>query len=243
MGEDYKETAILASNKLKQLHEINKMMNIHCMDIELDSSGWVFAEYTITNDEDKDNVVRFSNFINKIIESSIYEGCIEQPEKYKSYGILSISEKSIYDMTSEAVKFYKNPAKQLKVKNSKKRNDKARTGNYSGTQKSIPKPKKKSVKESTAYVEKAAEDARKLLTREIFACKDCAYVYKDIMLPYGHTAYAIIGWDLNKLKAQDKQSFPQCKDAVFNYCRKIYNDTHPEYTLDLDENCFYIKKK
>lgn len=241
--EDYKETAILASNKLKQLHEINKMMNIHCMDIELDSSGWVFAEYTITNDEDEDNVVRFSNFINKIIESSIYEGCIEQPEKYKSYGILSISEKSIYDMTSEAVKFYKNPAKQLKVKNSKKRNDKARTGNYSGTQKSIPKPKKKPVKESTAGVEKAADDARKLLTKEIFACKDCAYVYKDIMLPYGHTAYAIIGWDLNKLKAQDKQSFPQCKDAVFSYCRKIYNDTHPEYTLDLDENCFYIKKK
>lgn len=241
--EDYKETAILASSKLKQLHEMNRMMNIHCMDIELDSSGWVFAEYTITNDEDEDNVVRFSNFINKIIESSIYKGCIEQPEKYKPYGILSISEKSIYDMTSEAVKFYKNPSKQLKVKNSKKRNDKVRTGNYSDTQKPIPKPKKKSVKESTAYVEKAAEDARKLLTREIFACKDCAYVYKDIMLPYGHTAYAIIGWDLNKLKAQDKQSFPQCKDAVFNYCRKIYNDTHPEYTLDLDENCFYIKKK
>lgn len=241
--EDYKETAILASSKLKQLHEMNRMMNIHCMDIELDSSGWMFAEYTITNDEDEDNVVRFSNFINKIIESSIYEGCIEQPEKYKPYGILSISEKSIYDMTSEAVKFYKNPSKQLKVKNSKKRNDKVRTGNYSGTQKSIPKPKKKLVKESTTEVEKAAEDARKLLTKEIFACKDCAYVYKDIMLPYGHTAYAIIGWDLNKLKAQDKQSFPQCKDAVFNYCRKIYNDTHPEYTLDLDENCFYIKKK
>ena len=241
--EDYKETAILASSKLKQLHEMNRMMNIHCMDIELDSSGWVFAEYTITNDEDEDNVVRFSNFINKIIESSIYEGCIEQPEKYKPYGILSISEKSIYDMTSEAVKFYKNPPKQLKVKNSKKRNDKVRTGNYSGTQKSIPKPKKKPVKESTTEVEKAAEDARKLLTKEIFACKDCAYVYKDIMLPYGHTAYAIIGWDLNKQKAQDKQSFPQCKDVVFSYCRKIYNDTHPEYTLNLDENCFYIKKK
>ena len=241
--EDYKETAILASSKLKQLHEMNRMMNIHCMDIELDSSGWMFAEYTITNDEDEDNVVRFSNFINKIIESSIYEGCIEQPEKYKPYGILSISEKSIYDMTSEAVKFYKNPSKQLKVKNSKKRNDKVRTGNYSDTQKPIPKPKKKPVKESTTEVEKAAEDARKLLTKEIFACKDCAYVYKDIMLPYGHTAYAIIGWDLNKLKEQDKQSFPQCKDAVFSYCRKIYNDTHPEYTLDFDENCFYIKKK
>ena len=242
--EDYKETAILASSKLKQLHEMNRMMNIHCMDIELDSSGWVFAEYTITNDEDEDNVVRFSNFINKIIESSIYEGCIEQPEKYKSYGILSISEKSIYDMTSEAVKFYKNPAKQLKVKNSKKRNDKVRTGNYSDTQKPIPKPtpKKKPVKESSQSIEKAAEDARKLLTKEIMECKDCAYMYKDIMLPYAKDdSYAIIGWDLNKLKPHD--DFDGCKRAVFGYCRKIYNDTHPEYCMDCDDNCFYIYKK
>lgn len=242
--EDYKETAILASSKLKQLHEMNRMMNIHCMDIELDSSGWVFAEYTITNDEDEDNVVRFSNFINKIIESSIYEGCIEQPEKYKSYGILSISEKSIYDMASEAVKFYKNPAKQLKVKNSKKRNDKVRTGNYSDTQKPIPKPtpKKKPVKESSQSIEKAAEDARKLLTKEIMECKDCAYMYKDIMLPYAKDdSYAIIGWDLNKLKPHD--DFDGCKRAVFGYCRKIYNDTHPEYCMDCDDNCFYIYKK
>ena len=242
--EDYKETAILASSKLKQLHEMNRMMNIHCMDIELDSSGWVFAEYTITNDEDEDNVVRFSNFINKIIESSIYEGCIEQPEKYKSYGILSISEKSIYDMTSEAVKFYKNPSKQLKVKNSKKRNDKVRTGNYSDTQKPIPKPtpKKKPVKESSQSIEKAAEDARKLLTKEIMECKDCAYMYKDIMLPYAKDdSYAIIGWDLNKLKPHD--DFDGCKRAVFGYCSKIYNQTHPEYCMDCDDNCFYIYKK
>ena len=242
--EDYKETAILASSKLKQLHEMNRMMNIHCMDIELDSSGWVFAEYTITNDEDEDNVVRFSNFINKIIESSIYEGCIEKPEKYKPYGILSISEKSIYDMTSEAVKFYKNPSKQLKVKNSKKRNDKVRTGNYSDTQKPIPKPtpKKKPVKESSQSIEKAAEDARKLLTKEIMECKDCAYMYKDIMLPYAKDdSYAIIGWDLNKLKPHD--DFDGCKRAVFGYCRKIYNDTHPEYCMDCDDNCFYIYKK
>lgn len=243
--EDYKETAIFASSKLKQLHEMNRMMNIHCMDIELDSSGWVFAEYTITNDEDEDNVVRFSNFINKIIESSIYEGCIEQPEKYKSYGILSISEKSIYDMTSEAVKFYKNPAKQLKVKNSKKRNDKVRTGNYSDTQKPVPRPtikKKRPVKEETQNIEKAAEDARKLLTKEIIACKDCAYMYKDIMLPYNKDdSYAIIGWDMNKLKPHD--DFDSCKNAVFGYCSKIYNQTHPEYCMDCDDNCFYIYKK
>ena len=243
--EDYKETAILASSKLKQLHEMNRMMNIHCMDIELDSSGWVFAEYTITNDEDEDNVVRFSNFINKIIESSIYEGCIEQPEKYKSYGILSISEKSIYDMTSEAVKFYKNPAKQLKVKNSKKRNDKVRTGNYSDTQKPVPKPtikKKRPVKEETQNIEKAAEDAHKLLTKEIIACKDCAYMYKDIMLPYNKDdSYAIIGWNMNKLKPHD--DFDSCKNAVFGYCSKIYNQTHPEYCMDCDDNCFYIYKK
>ena len=242
--EDYKESAILATNKLNQLHEMHQMANITTRDIELEDGKWVFAEYTIDNDADKDNVIRFTNFINAIIETSIYEGCIEPPVNYKCTGLLGISEKSIYDMISESVKFYKNPAKQLQVKNSKKKNAKVKTGNYSDTQKPIPKPipKKKPVKESTQSIEKAAEDARKLLTKEIMECKDCAYMYKDIMLPYAKDdSYAIIGWDLNKLKPHD--DFDGCKRAVFSYCSKIYNQTHPEYCLDCDDHCFYIYKK
>ena len=242
--EDYKESAIMAQRKLSQLHDKHSMMNIHPTDIELKNGRWVFAEYTIESVIDKDNVKRFSEFINKIMESSIYDGCIELPDNLKISGELSISEKSIYDTTTnEVVKYYKNPAKQLQIKTSKKRNDKIKTGNYTGSGTiSIPTPQQKPVKESTMDIEKAAEDARKLLTKEILACKDCAYMYNDIMLPYkDDNSYAIVGWKMNKLKPGD--DFDGCKSAVFNYCSKIYNQTHKEYCMDCDDNCFYIYKK
>ena len=248
--DDYRESAILAVNKLNQLHEMNKMMNIHCTDIESDDNKWVFAEYYISDEQDKDNVVKFTNFINSIIETSIYEGCIESPTgEYRSHGFLAISEKSIYDtdINLEGVKFYKNPAKQLQIKNSRKRNDKIKIGNYAGSQKQAPKitTKKKPVKEQNELdIEKAAEDANKLLRQEIFNCKDCAYVYKDIMMPYNDdSSYAVIGWDLNKLKPGDASTFPKCRSSVFGYCKNKFNHTHPDYTLEQDDNCFYIYKK
>ena len=248
--EDYRESAVLAVNKLNQLHEMNKMMNIHCIDIESNDNKWVFAEYYINDEQDKDNVIRFTNFINSIIETSIYEGCIEPPiEEYRFHGFLTISEKSIYDtdISLEEVKFYKNPAKQLQIKNSKKRNDKIKIGNYTGVQKQAPKitTKKKPVKEQNELdIERAAEDANKLLRQEIFNCKDCAYVYKDIMMPYNNdSSYAVIGWDLNKLKPGDSSIFPKCRSSVFGYCKNKFNHTHPDYTLEQDDNCFYIYKK
>ena len=246
--DDYKESAIMAQRKLYQLHGKHSMMNIHPTDIKLRSGKWIFAEYTIESVIDKDNVKRFSEFINKIMESSIYDGCIELPDNLKISGELSISEKSIYDTTTnEVVKYYKNPAKQLQIKTSKKRNDKIKTGNYAGSGTiSTPTPQptqQKPVKEFTMDIEKAAEDARKLLTKEILACKDCAYMYNDIMLPYakGDNSYAIIGWKMNKLKPGD--DFDGCKSAVFNYCSKIYNQTHQDYCMECDDNCFYIYKK
>lgn len=245
--DDYKESAIMAQRKLYQLHDKHSMMNIRPTDIKLRAGKWIFAEYTIESVIDKDNVKRFSEFINKIMESSIYDGCIELPDNLKISGELSISEKSIYDTTTnEVVKYYKNPAKQLQIKTSKKRNDKIKTGNYTGSGTiSTPTPQptqQKPVKEFTMDIEKAAEYARKLLTKEILACKDCAYMYNDIMLPYkDDSSYAIIGWKMNKLKPGD--DFDRCKNAVFNYCSKIYNQTHQDYCMECDDNCFYIYKK
>lgn len=241
-NDDYKESAILATSKLKQFHEIGKMTNINPIDIEYDNGEWVFAEYSIDNDNDKKSVIIFSDFINKIIETSIYEGCIEKPKEFKHNGRLSISKKSIHDICE--VKFYKNPSTQLRIKNSKNRNNKIKTGNYSDNYNTVTKHNnsKKAMKESAQSIENAAEDARKLLTKEIMECKDCAYVYKNIMLPYSKdNSFAIIGWDLHKLKPHD--DFEQCKNAVFSYCMKIYNHTHKEYCLDCDDNCFYIYKK
>lgn len=240
---DYRESAVLAVDKLKQLHDNHKMMNINTIDIVHDDGKWIFAEYNIDNETDKDNVVRFTNFINQIIKTSIYEGCIEPPTNYKSHGFLSISEKSIYDMVqTEGTKFYKNPAQQLKKKNTIKKNDQIKKGKYSVQ--TLPEKNKNESSDVNDDIESVAEYARKLLTKEIFECKDCAYVYKDIMKPYAKdNSFAVIGWDSNSLKADDVNSFDKCRNAVYDYCKKIFEDVKKDYTLEADDACFYVCKK
>lgn len=240
---DYRESAVLAVDKLKQLHDIHEMMNIDTIDIVRDDGKWIFAEYSIDNEADKDNVVRFTNFINQIIKTSIYEGCIEPPTNYKSHGFLSISEKSIYDMVqTEGTKFYKNPAQQLKKKNTIKKNDQIKKGKYSVQ--TLSEKNKNESSDVDNDIEYVAEYARKLLTKEIFECKDCAYVYKDIMKPYAKdNSFAVIGWDSNSLKADDINSFDKCRNAVYGYCKKIFEDVKKDYTLEADDTCFYVCKK
>ena len=137
---------------------------------------------------------------------------------------------------------------QLKIKNTKKKTSQTKTGNYSDKAPSVPTPKvKKNIKESTDTTEREllvkALYAKKLLTKEIYACKDCAYMYKDIMLPYAKdNSFAVIGWDLNKAKNNDQISFPKCKSAVFDYCSKIFNDINKGYCLNMDDSCFYVEK-
>lgn len=97
-------------------------------------------------------------------------------------------------------------------------------------------------------LEKTAEKARALLTKEIFTCNlECYPVtidYDNIMTPM-EDGYAIIGWNLNKLKAADQPSFDRCREAVFSYCKTVFEDTNPGYELleDLSMNCFYIRSK
>lgn len=164
----------------------------------------------------------------------------------------AISEPSSNYMTSgdessiedESTKFYKNPALQLKVKNTKKKTSQTKAGNYSGFD---PSPKnKKTIKESSEVdkeILKKAEYANKLLSKEIVACKDCAYMYEKIMLPYcKDNSFAIIGWNLNKAKNNDREIFKRCRSAVFSYCSKIFNDINKGYLLNMDDSCFYIEK-
>lgn len=151
------------------------------------------------------------------------------------------------DIEDESTKYYKNPAMQLKVKSTKKKTSQTKAGNYSGSAPSVPVPKaknniKESAEENNELLSKA-EYAKKLLTKEIVACKDCAYMYEDIMLPYAKdNSFAIIGWNLNKAKNNDQILFPKCRSAVFNYCSKIFNDINKGYCLNMDDSCFYIEK-
>lgn len=152
------------------------------------------------------------------------------------------------DIEDESTKYYKNPAMQLKIKNTKKKTSQTKAGNYFGKSPSVPTPKvKKNIKESTDTTEREllakALYAKKLLTKEIISCKDCAYMYKDIMLPYAKdNSFAVIGWNLNKAKDNDLIEFPKCRRAVFNYCSKIFNDINKEYCLNMDDSCFYVEK-
>lgn len=164
-----------------------------------------------------------------------------------NYNGVMFQENSI-DIEDESTKYYKNPAMQLKIKNTKKKTSQTKAGNYSGKAPSIPTPKvKKNIKESTDTTEREllvkALYAKKLLTKEILSCKDCAYMYEDIMLPYAKdNSFAVIGWNLNKAKNNDLIEFPKCRSAVFNYCSKIFNDINKEYCLNMDDSCFYVEK-
>ena len=108
----------------------------------------------------------------------------------------------------------------------------------------MPEKNKNESSDVNDDIESVAEYARKLLTKEIFECKDCAYAYKDIMKPYAKdNSFAVIGWDSNSLKADDVNSFDKCRNAVYNYCRKIFEDVKKDYTLEADDACFYVCKK
>ncbi len=175
---------------------------------------------------------------NNVLYRFNYSGIMFQETYY-------LSESNIED---ESTKYYKNPAMQLKVKNTKKKTSQTKAGNYSDSAPTISTQKtnsnvKESVEEDNNELLSKAEYAKKLLTKEIVACKDCAYMYEDIMLPYAKdNSFAVIGWDLNKAKNNDQISFPKCKSAVFDYCSKIFNDINKGYCLNMDDSCFYIEK-
>lgn len=149
------------------------------------------------------------------------------------------------EVVEESVKFYKNPRIALKRKNTIKKNSNIQVGKNDDVGLSTPdnSVKKESGKVPNTDIGKAAEDARKLLTKEIFACKDGAAAYDNLMCPKDN-GFAIINWNLSKLKHDsDKANFPKYRDAVFDYCKRQFDQTHPNYELLCDNltQCFWIR--
>lgn len=149
------------------------------------------------------------------------------------------------EVVEESVKFYKNPRIALKRKNTIKKNSNINVGKNDDVGLSTPdnSVKKESGKVPNTDIGKAAEDARKLLTKEIFACKDGAAAYDNLMCPKDN-GFAIINWNLSKLKHDsDKANFPKYRDAVFSYCKRQFDQTHPNYELLCDNltQCFWIR--
>ena len=233
-----KSTADLAKRQLEMARSSYKYMNIIPTEVEPEEDSYIFAEFTIESDKDIEDIKKFSNQINKILETSTsYKGILNIDTDHLvigSEGVLSI----IPEESIDEIKSYKNPAMQLQIKNSKKRNSKIKTGNYSGNTSST---KKKLVKEETDIdMESVAKDAHSILRKEIIECRDCAYVYSSVMRPYKEDSYAIMEYDRNKLKPQDVRSFDSCLDAIFNQTKKRFN--RPGYSLNKDDHCIYISK-
>ena len=89
--------------------------------------------------------------MNEIVKTSQYCGTFELPEQLSKGAIgkirLLLDEKIVDESNKEEVeekglKSYKNPSMQLRIKNTKKKNDQIKKGNYVDMAPSLPKPSK-----------------------------------------------------------------------------------------------------
>ena len=147
---DYRLTAELAQKQIRNMHNNGKLNCITCRDIELKDGNIIYADYVIEKDIDAVNIQHFINLMNKIVETTTYCGVFEIPKALSKDSVgqltLLIDMKWIEEskeVEEKGIKSYKNPARQLKVKNTIKRHDQISKGNYSDIAPTLPKPKKK----------------------------------------------------------------------------------------------------
>ena len=145
---DYRITAELAQKQIRKLHSEGKFEFVTCTDIELSGGLLTYAEYKIDEESQIESLRKFVNLMNAIVNTSQYCGVFLFPEHISkgATGLLKLridakyvsEEKSIDE---KQIKSYKNPAMQLRIKNTKKKNDQISKGNYVGATPSIPQPK------------------------------------------------------------------------------------------------------
>ena len=150
---DYKLTAELAQKQIRRMQNEGKLNCVTCKDIELKDGNIVYATYIIEKDIDAVYIQQFINLMNRIVSTTTYCGLFEMPKALSkdSTGelVLHIDMKWVDESKEEkieekGIKSYKNPARQLKVKNTIKRHDQVAKGNYSDIIPTTPKPEIKS---------------------------------------------------------------------------------------------------
>ena len=150
---DYKLTAELAQKQIRRMQNEGKLNCVTCKDIELKDGNIVYATYIIEKDIDAVYIQQFINLMNRIVSTTTYCGLFEIPKAISkdSTGelVLHIDMKWVDESKEEnieekGIKSYKNPARQLKVKNTIKRHDQIAKGNYSDIIPTAPKPEVKS---------------------------------------------------------------------------------------------------
>ena len=150
---DYKLTAELAQKQIRRMQNEGKLNCVTCKDIELKDGNIVYATYIIEKDIDAVYIQQFINLMNRIVSTTTYCGLFEMPKAISKDSIgelvLHVDMKWVDESKEEkieekGIKSYKNPARQLKVKNTIKRHDQIAKGNYSGSIPTAPKPEIKS---------------------------------------------------------------------------------------------------
>ena len=148
---DYKITAQLAQQKIRELQNEGRLKFLKCIDIEWNDNSLAYAEYNIEKDIDIVELTRLIKVMNEIVKTSQYCGTFELPEQLSKGAIgkvrLLLDEKIVDESNKEEVeekglKSYKNPSMQLRIKNTKKKNDQIKKGNYVDIAPSLPKPSK-----------------------------------------------------------------------------------------------------
>ena len=148
---DYKITAQLAQQKIRDLQNEGRLKFLKCIDIECVDNSLAYAEYNIEKDIDIVELTRLIKVMNEIVKTSQYCGIFELPEQLSKGAIgkvrLLLDEKIVDESNKEEVeekglKSYKNPSMQLRIKNTKKKNDQIKKGNYVDIAPSLPEPSK-----------------------------------------------------------------------------------------------------
>lgn len=148
---DYKITAQLAQQKIRELQNEGRLKFLKCIDIEWNDNSLAYAEYNIEKDIDIVELTRLIKVMNEIVKTSQYCGTFELPEQLSKGSIgkvrLLLDEKIVDESNKEEVeekglKSYKNPSMQLRIKNTKKKTDQIKKGNYVDMAPSLPKPSK-----------------------------------------------------------------------------------------------------
>ena len=149
---DYKITAQLAQDQIRKLHNQGKYTFVTNRDIEWDDGSLIYADYTINNNTDIVYLKDFVKYMNSVVKTTSSCGVFALPENISNGQIgqlrLLIDKKWVGESKEEkinekGIKSYKNPARQLKVKNTIKRHDQISKGNYSDLTPSSPTPKNK----------------------------------------------------------------------------------------------------
>ena len=254
---DYILTAKYVQSKLTNPESECSLEFCSPLDIEKVTNKWQFAKYDIDVDGDVQRLSKFILIMNKRLQATAYPGYIPIPENLYTdkSGILYIQEGLSYDfddniVTEKTVKYYVDPAKTLRTKLGRKRNDRVRLGQYDIPSFDPANPPKISVSsnkptntesESAEELKEAACKANKMIREKLSSIPGYNSICIDCMEPYGE-AYSVITWNESRLDSKYLNEWTTFKNMVYESVHNIFKDIHKGYTLKMNNSYIYVEQ-